>query len=93
MYTARSVLVCIANAADHNDNNDDGDGDGEDSLLMVYALEKNETCYTRNKSTNESHIMIRCLIDKGFDAHKHNLFQFSYLCPSLKSFAMCITFF
>lgn len=38
--------------ADHNDINYDVDKDGADSLLMVLALEKNETCNITNTSTN-----------------------------------------
>lgn len=46
------VCVSAAMVAHHNDINDVGDEDGEDSLLMVHALEKNETCNITNTSTN-----------------------------------------
>lgn len=70
--------MCTAMMADGEDINDDGGEDGEDSLLMVHALQKNETCNITNTSTNESHIIIRCLIDKGLDAHTHTLKYYKY---------------
>lgn len=60
------------------DSDNDDDEDGGDSLLMVYALEKNETCNIRNKSTNESHIIIGCLIDKDFHARSYTLKPYEY---------------
>lgn len=54
----RGIWVVVVRVYDSiglsdDSDNDNDDEDGGDSLLMVYALEKNETCNITNKTTNE----------------------------------------
>lgn len=53
-------MPTVADDSDNDDydSDDDDDDDGGVSLLMVYALEKNEPCNIINKSTNASHIIM-----------------------------------